>query len=133
MRSPTPFRKSPTIRWKPCRRTCCVPNVWASPMPGSPKCGAWIPRRSAPVRELRQRQGVTPVFKKVDTCAAEFDMIRPISIRPTTKRMKRRRLRAAKSLFWAAAQTGSGRESSSITAAVTLRFRSEKTTSRPSW
>ena len=29
------------------------------------------------VRELRRRQGVTPVFKKVDTCAAEFDSDTP--------------------------------------------------------
>ena len=29
------------------------------------------------VRNLRQRQGVTPVFKKVDTCAAEFDSDTP--------------------------------------------------------
>src|ERR1700734_4038360 len=29
------------------------------------------------VRELRQRQGVTPIFKKVDTCAAEFDSDTP--------------------------------------------------------
>src|SRR6202035_3420249 len=29
------------------------------------------------VRELRQRQGVTPIFKKVDTCAAEFDSETP--------------------------------------------------------
>src|SRR5580698_3457216 len=29
------------------------------------------------VRELRKRHGVTPVFKKVDTCAAEFDSDTP--------------------------------------------------------
>ena len=29
------------------------------------------------VRELRRRHGVTPVFKKVDTCAAEFDSDTP--------------------------------------------------------
>ena len=32
---------------------------------------------AAPVRELRKRLGVTPVFKKVDTCAAEFDSETP--------------------------------------------------------
>src|SRR5271170_1383200 len=32
---------------------------------------------AAPVRELRRRQGVLPVFKKVDTCAAEFDSDTP--------------------------------------------------------
>ncbi len=32
---------------------------------------------AAAVRELRRRHGVTPVFKKVDTCAAEFDSDTP--------------------------------------------------------
>ena len=32
---------------------------------------------AVPVRELRRRHGVTPVFKKVDTCAAEFDSDTP--------------------------------------------------------
>src|SRR6202522_1071473 len=32
---------------------------------------------AAPVRELRRRHGVLPVFKKVDTCAAEFDSDTP--------------------------------------------------------
>ena len=32
---------------------------------------------AGPVRELRQSHGVTPVFKKVDTCAAEFDSDTP--------------------------------------------------------
>src|ERR1700722_873737 len=33
--------------------------------------------RAVAVRELRRRHGVTPVFKKVDTCAAEFDSDTP--------------------------------------------------------
>jgi carbamoyl-phosphate synthase large subunit len=32
---------------------------------------------AGPVRELRKRLGVTPIFKKVDTCAAEFDSDTP--------------------------------------------------------
>src|ERR1700678_2668226 len=34
------------------------------------------------VRELRHRHGVTPVFKKVDTCAAEFDSDTPYLYSP---------------------------------------------------
>ncbi len=48
----------------------------ASPTPSSRSCGAWA-RREAQVRALRHRLGVRPVFKTVDTCAAEFAATTP--------------------------------------------------------
>ncbi len=41
-------------------------------------CARWPARRSEEeVRELRQKLGVHPVFKRIDSCAAEFEAITP--------------------------------------------------------
>ena len=36
-------------------------------------------RSERDVREERQRQGIRPVYKRVDTCAAEFEATTPIT------------------------------------------------------
>jgi len=46
-------------------------------------------------------KGIKPVFKLVDTCAAEFESMTPTSIRLTTKRTKHLRPRRPRSSFWA--------------------------------
>ena len=71
------------------------------------------------VRVARHRLGVRPVYKQVDTCAAEFEAHTPISIPHTSRKTRRRRLRARRSSSWAGAPTASGRASSSTTAAST--------------
>jgi carbamoyl-phosphate synthase large subunit len=84
------------------------------------------------VRALRHKLGVRPVFKRIDTCAAEFEAKTPYmystyeapsfgepeceSRRPTGKR----------SSFSVADRTGSGRGSSSIIAAATRASRSTR-------
>ena len=51
------------------RRGCVRSSAWASPTCASPSWPA--PTKSA-VRALRQAFGVRPVYKRVDSCAAEF-------------------------------------------------------------
>ena len=84
------------------------------------------------VRHLRKKHGLKPVYKRVDTCAAEFESYTPYlystyeeedEAAPTTRR---------KSSSWAAGRTASGRELSSITAAAMRRSRCAKTVTRPS-
>ncbi len=75
------------------------------------------------VRELRHRHGVTPVFKKVDTCAAEFDSDTPYLYSTYETRTKLRPPPDAKSSSSAADPTASGRESNLTTAAATPPLR----------
>ena len=80
----------------------------------------------AEVRSLRHKLGVRPVFKRIDTCAAEFeakDAVHVLDLRGAEFRRARKRGDAvrsqARSSSWAAGRTGSGRGSSSIIAAAT--------------
>ena len=52
----------------------------ASPTGASPSC--WR-RTEHAVRERRHALGVAPVYKRVDTCAAEFEATPPTCTRPT--------------------------------------------------
>jgi len=52
---------------------------------------------SASVRLQRARYGVTPVFKRVDTCAAEFESFTPTSIPRTKTKTNRTPRRGARS------------------------------------
>ncbi len=55
---------------------CCArPSAWASPMGGWRVRGGSKGRRK--VRHLRKKHGVMPVYKRVDTCAAEFESFTP--------------------------------------------------------
>ena len=101
----------------------------------SPRYGT-SPRTKALPRSgsCGKRLGIRPVYKLVDTCAAEFESLTPyLYSTATTRRTRRRPPRSAKSLFWGAGRTASGRELSSITAAAMRRSRCRKTATRPSW
>ena len=113
-------------------------SAWASQRraAGATSWQARAARRAAQRRfaQLRKKLGVTPVYKLVDTCAAEFESYHALSLLD----LRRRRRGAAdgqarRSSSWAAGRTASGRESSSITAAATRRSRCGKTATRPSW
>src|SRR5712675_2190498 len=65
------------------------------------------------VRHLRKKHGVLPVYKRVDTCAAEFESFTPYLIRRTKTKTKLRRPIRRKLLSWGADLTASGRELSS--------------------
>jgi carbamoyl-phosphate synthase large subunit len=88
---------------------------------------------AATVRALRKKLGVNPVYKLVDTCAANSRASRLICTAATTKRTRPRRLRRRRSSSWAAGRTASGRGLSLITAAAMRRLRCAMTASRRSW
>ncbi len=57
---------------------CARPSAWASRMSGWPRPGVWRERRhSRACGAVRKRKGVMPVYKLVDTCAAEFESFTP--------------------------------------------------------
>ena len=93
---------------------------WASPTSAYRRCSA--PSEKA-VRDRRRADGIMPVYKTVDTCAAEFEAYTPYlySTYETEDEAKPHR-RARRSSFSAAAPTASARASSSTTAACTRSF-----------
>ena len=62
-----------------CPARCCSrPSRWATATPSSPtSTSARSQRDHPPVREHRKALGITPVYKLVDTCAAEFEAVTP--------------------------------------------------------
>lgn len=72
-RSRSSARWAPRSATRPCwTATCCAaPSAPAWPTARSPRCARNWPSEDG-VRALRHRLGVRPVFKTVDTCAAEF-------------------------------------------------------------
>ena len=85
------------------------------------------------VRKRRRELGVIPVFKTIDTCAAEFeagDALLLLDLRGRERVAPHAARRRSSS--WAAARTGSGRGSSSTTAASTPATRSRRRATRPS-
>jgi hypothetical protein len=89
----------------------------------------------AGVKALRKRLGVRPVFKRVDTCAAEFASATPYmySSYERAENAKASPRTAKRRSFWAAARTGSARASSLIIAAATPPLRSRRWALSPSW
>ena len=91
------------------------------------------------VRERRHALGVRPVYKRIDTCAAEFASPTAYmystyetglgGARPVRGRSPRT---ATRSSSWAAGRTASARASSSTTAAATPASRCPTPASRPS-
>ena len=80
------------------------------------------------VRALRQRLGIHPVFKTVDTCAAEFEAKTPYhyssyELDPAAETEVAPQAEKPKVLILGSGPTGSGRASSSTTAACTPRRR----------
>ena len=55
---------------------CARPSAWASPTRGSPS-SLGKGTREADVRARRLAAGIVPVYKRVDTCAAEFESHTP--------------------------------------------------------
>jgi len=85
------------------------------------------------VRKLRAKLGVKPVFKLVDTCAAEFESYTPYlyscydeedEAAPTARR---------KIIILGSGPNRIGQGLSSTTAAATRRLRCARTATRPSW
>lgn len=90
--------------------------------------------REAEIRKLRDQYDLHPVYKRVDTCAAEFatdtaymysTYEEECEANPSTDREK--------SWFSAAARTVSVRVSNSTTAVYTPRWRCAKTVTKPLW
>ena len=109
-------------------------SAWASPTSGWRLCwGLTGAEGTAEVRALRKKLGVMPVYKMVDTCAAEFESYTPYLYSCYDEEDEARRRRRRRSSFWAAGRTGSGRELSSITAAAMRRLRCAKMATRRSW
>ena len=106
----------PDARSRPtASRTRASPSSRASPRT---RCGA-----------RRARLGVRPVYKRIDTCAAEFEAQTPYMYScyetapwARSPRTRRGRRTGARSSSWAAGRTGSGRGSSSTTAACHAAF-----------
>jgi carbamoyl-phosphate synthase large subunit len=92
------------------------------------------------VRAHRHKLGVRPVFKRIDSCAAEFEAKTPYMYSTYEAPMLRRtRMRGAcrptgaRSSSLAAGRTGSGRGSSSTIAASTPALRWPRRASKRSW
>jgi hypothetical protein len=84
------------------------------------------------VRNTRTSLGIKPVFKRVDTCAAEFVAYTPYMY-STKKNARPTPATGARSSSSAADRTASARASSSTIAACTRRWRCARTATRPSW
>ena len=85
------------------------------------------------VRRLRQRLGLRPVYKTVDTCAAEFGARPRTTTAPTRRRPRSPRRTGRRCSSSAPARTGSVRASSSTTRACTRSWRCGPRATRPSW
>jgi hypothetical protein len=85
------------------------------------------------VRERRHALGVRPVYKRVDTCAAEFATSTAYMYSTYEDECESRPSDGRRSWCSAAAQTASARASSSTTAACMPRWRCARTATRPSW
>ena len=119
------------------RSSCASSRRWASPTRGSPSSPGLA---EAEVRERRHALGVRPVYKRIDTCAAEFAS--PTAYMYSTYERglggERTAVRgrsppsATRSSSWAAGPTASARASSSTTAAATPASRSPRPAPRPS-
>ena len=94
-------------------------------------CGGWTAQEK--VRHLRKKHGITPVYKRVDTCAAEFESFTPYLYSTYEEEDEATPTDEEESHYSGQrARIASGRELSSITAAATLPSRCAKTATRPS-
>ena len=92
------------------------------------------------VAAKRRALDIHPVYKRIDTCAAEFASptaymysTYECGLRRTRRNARRGRRRPRRSSFSAAARTGSARASSSTIAAATPPSRCPARATRPSW
>ena len=109
---------------------CATRSAWAS------RTGARARRwacSEAAVRERRRALGVLPVFKTIDTCAAEFEARDAVLLLDLRGGERIRAHRSAQGRHpRRRARTASARGSSSTTAACTPATRSRRRASRPS-
>jgi hypothetical protein len=85
------------------------------------------------VRDARKALGVRPVYKRVDTCAAEFATNTAYMYSTYEDECEAEPTDGRRSSCWAAAPTASARASSSTTAACMPRSPCARTATRPSW
>ena len=85
------------------------------------------------VREARKALGVRPVFKRVDTCAAEFATDTAYMYSTYDEECEAEPTDKKRSWCWAVARTASARASSSTTAACMPRSPCARTAMKPSW
>ena len=85
------------------------------------------------VREKRLALNIRPVYKRVDTCAAEFATNTAYMYSPMRTSANRSRPTRRRSWCWAAGRTASGRVSNSIIAACMRHWRCAKMAMKPSW
>lgn len=76
-------------------------------------------KTEAEIRAQRQRSGVVPVYKTVDTCAAEFEAYTPYHYSTYEQETEVRPTDKPKVVILGVALTASARELSSTTAVVT--------------
>ena len=84
------------------------------------------------VRQWRHAAKVRPVYKRVDSCAAEFASATAYMYSTYEEECEAKPEKRKRSSFSAAVRTASARASSSITAACTPRSRCARTATRPS-
>ncbi len=89
-------------------------------------------RPEAEIKALRRRLGITPDFKMVDTCAAEFEAVTPYYYSTYSAQNEVNPRTGARSWSWAPARSASARASSSTTAPSTRSGRSRRWAARRS-
>ena len=82
------------------------------------------------VRAAARREGSRPAYKRIDTCAAEFESFTPYSYGTYEQDCEADPTPGRRSSSSAAVRTGSGRASSSTTAAATPSSRCARKASR---
>jgi len=85
------------------------------------------------VRARRKAMGIIPVYKTVDTCAAEFEANTPYHYSTYERENEAKPPRRSRSLSSAADRTASVRELNSTIAACTGSWDWRKRASGPSW
>ena len=112
-------RRSPRRAELDRDRCCAGPSGTASPTASSASCAS-LPEPV--VRGVRHALGIRPVYKTVDTCAAEFAATHAVPLLLLRRGDRGRAARATRRCSSSAAgRTGSGRASSSTTPACTRR------------
>ena len=83
------------------------------------------------VRHKRKKLGIKPVYKRVDTCAAEFESYTPYLYSTYEEEDEAAPTPKKKVIILGAVRTASGRELNLITAAVMRRLPSARMASKP--
>jgi carbamoyl-phosphate synthase large subunit len=94
-----------------------------------------MPGRESAIKvyEKRQELGIVPVYKRVDTCAAEFESFTPYMYSTFEDEDEAQPTARKKVIILGSGRTASGRELSSTTAAAMRPLRCTTMALRPSW